>query len=70
VTIVGFIPGPTKVLREERADLRWCFQCRRRLPGTHVLLADEQPSYYEPVWAYRCDGCGRDGRYFPGCGPA
>lgn len=62
MTVLCIIPGPTEVVGEERQEPIWCFGCRKRLPGTHVLLTDPFPSYYDPVWAYRCDGCRHDRR--------
>lgn len=58
--------GPNVVLKTEPADPRWCFHCRKRLPGAHQLLDYAEPSYYDPIWVYRCDGCGGDYRLFPG----
>lgn len=65
------IPGPTKVVKTQAdwRSSRWCFKCRKRLSGKWELLADddtpENPSYYEPIWAYCCDGCGTDSKDFP-----
>lgn len=59
------IPGPTKVLKTESAGVRWCFGCRAHLPHDDVLLCDEQPSYYDPVWVRRCSRCGDDRTHFP-----
>jgi hypothetical protein len=61
--------GPTEVIKIEKEPPRWCFGERKRQPGTWRLLADKEPSYYEPVWVYKCDGCGEDRRFFPGCEP-
>ena len=58
--------GPTKELRREAVGDRWCFGCRKRLPHEAVLLGDEKPSYYEPVWVYRCSRCNRNLTRFPG----
>ena len=57
----------------------WCFGERKRQPGTWELRAgwergtvpDESVGYWEPIWVYRCDGCGDDrragfGGYFEG----
>jgi hypothetical protein len=57
------------VQADEREPARWCFHCRKRLPGTHKFYADPPGSYYDPFWKYECDGCGKDRRWFPGCGP-
>lgn len=54
--------GPRKVILEDRGEPRWCFGCRARKAGVHQLLDYDEPSYYEPIWVYRCDGCGDDRR--------
>jgi hypothetical protein len=59
-------PRDLQVVGEEREEPRWCFGCRKRLGGTWQLMAEPPPSYYDPHWSYRCDGCGRDRRFFPG----
>lgn len=64
--LLCIIPGPTKVVARQDAGERWCFGCRKRLPHEDVLLDDEEPSYYEPVWVRRCSGCGKDRTAFPG----
>lgn len=64
--VLCFIPGPTKVLRQESAGERWCFGCRKRLPHIDTCLADEEPSYYDPIWVRRCTRCKRDCTRFPG----
>lgn len=58
------------VWSRERETARWCFGCRRRLEGTwercagwpYGTIPDGSVGYWEPVWSYRCDGCGRDRR--------
>jgi hypothetical protein len=60
VSILCIIPGPTKELKRIQGGDCWCFGCRKRLPHEQVLLGDELPSYYEPVWVYRCSQCGKD----------
>lgn len=59
--------GPTVELRREEEEPRWCFGCRKRLPGTYILLdyAEDSPhyGYYEPVTVYRCYGCDQDQRW-------
>lgn len=64
--LLCIIPGPSKELRREPAGDRWCFACRKRLPHDDVLLGDEGPSYYDPVWVRKCSGCGNDRTTFPG----
>jgi hypothetical protein len=66
--VIHIVPGPTVEIRRERGEPRWCFGCRKRLAGDWVLLDDppeRQPSYYDPVWVWRCDGCNRDRSRFP-----
>ena len=53
---------PTRVIKEEREEPRWCFHERKRLGGTHRLLSEVGESYYDPWWSYACDGCGGDYR--------
>lgn len=69
--MTGAICGiPTEVVKEERQEPRWCFGCRKRLGGTltmrrpsfETLMATEAWGWAEPVWTYRCDGCGDDRR--------
>lgn len=60
-------PGETRVIETVAGFPRWCFACRRRLPGTYRLIGETAPSYYEPWWRYACDGCGGDGRLGFGC---
>lgn len=55
---------------DEREPVRWCFRCRAHREGTHELMREPVGSYYDHWWRYRCDGCGEDHRYFPGCDPA
>jgi hypothetical protein len=59
-----------EVRHEERWEPRWCFGCRKRLAGTltmlapslDTLMATEAWGWADPVWMYRCDGCGEDRR--------
>lgn len=70
MTQVHLLRGPSiEIARQEQDEPLWCFTCRKRLCGVWVLLDDPEPSYYEAHWSYRCDGCGKDDRFFPGCGP-
>lgn len=64
-----FIPGPTKVLLRQDAGVYWCFGCRKHLRHEDVLLGDEEPSYYDPVWVRKCTSCGQDRTAFPGREP-
>lgn len=66
MTLLCILPGPSKVLAERDAGIRWCFGCRKHLPHTDVCLGDEEPSYYEPVWVRKCSRCGHDLTDFPG----
>lgn len=59
--------GPGYVYTTETSEPRWCFGERKRLAGTWTLMGDVpmgQPSWYEPNWVYKCDGCGEDRRAF------
>ena len=61
-----------KVYKIEREEPRWCFAERKRQPGTwtlkgptfETLVETEAWGWAEPVWTYRCDGCGRDAHEF------
>lgn len=73
--LLCLIPGPTKVVREVDAGVRWCFGCRARLPHTDRLLDyDYDPAdpttypYYDPAWVRVCARCGQDRTTFPGRG--
>lgn len=50
--------------RAEPAEPRWCFGCRKRLPGTWTFWAaiDRENDWYGPHWAFTCDGCHHDRR--------
>jgi hypothetical protein len=59
--------GARYVLRTEPDDRpdRYCYGERKRQPGTWELRSDtpgDEPSWYEPIWLYRCTGCGQDRR--------
>ena len=58
--------GAGYVLRTEPSpEPRYCYGERKRQPGTWELRSDtpaDEPSWYEPIWIYRCAGCGRDRR--------
>lgn len=50
-----------------RCKSRWCFGCRKHLAGDRIVFVPADPySYYGPHDEYRCDGCGKDRRLFPG----
>jgi hypothetical protein len=55
--------GPTKVVATQPEPERWCFGERKRQPGMWELKDEIEPSYYDPFWVYRCDGCGKDRRF-------
>lgn len=65
---LSILRGPTRVIRERPAGLRWCFAERKRLPHTRVVLDYEKDSphlgWYEPVVMLRCSGCGKDRTHF------
>lgn len=41
-------------------ETKWCFRCRAHLAHRLVMLYDSEPSYYEPIFQWRCPKCGRD----------
>ncbi len=54
---------PMHERKREAEPPRWCFGCRKRLPGTWTFWVPDDPmSYYSPHWAFRCDECGEDRR--------
>jgi hypothetical protein len=64
--VVCYGPEMVEDARVSMGD-RWCFVCRKRLPFTAITYRPSEPSYYGPVSAMKCDGCGtRDGDVFPG----
>ncbi len=63
--LLCIIPGPTKVIHERDLGEKWCFGCRKRLPHKLQVLADVEPSYYDPVVVVRCSRCGKDRTQFP-----
>ena len=64
----GWVCGPTatEVLREESLGERWCFMCRKRVPFAEQLIADKEPTYYDPWFVVRCANGHPDGDLFPG----
>lgn len=74
----GAICGGARYLWETERDEtpRWCFGERKRQAGQWELWSEnpkditdipiEELSWWEPIWVYRCDGCGEDRREFPG----
>lgn len=71
----GAICGGSPYLWQTKPEPpRWCFGERKRQPGrwelhgawpvgTIPMLEDGTPDpvmMWEPVWVYRCDGCGED----------
>lgn len=64
--LVVCFTGPTEVLREESAGVRWCFVCRERVEFTDRLWRETAPSYYDPQWSRKCPSGHLDGDLFPG----
>jgi hypothetical protein len=72
----GFICGTPadqwEVIKTEVEPERWCFAERKRRTGVWTckrprlewLMETEAWGWAEPVWTYRCDGCGGDRRAF------
>lgn len=70
--MIAVCGGATVVLRSVPESERWCYGERRRQPGTWELRTEpptvdedgrEWPSWWEPMWVYRCNGCGHDRRW-------
>jgi hypothetical protein len=55
----------TATARTEKVKPRWCFGCRKRLPGSFTLYKDGS-GYLGAWWQYACDGCGKDRRWMHG----
>lgn len=67
MTLIHVHQVPTVEFSRSRHPERWCFGCRKRLAGELVVHVPSDPySYYGPHSEYRCDGCGKDRRLFPG----
>ena len=73
MTVEGAVCGipMDRVIKVEH-EVRWCFAERRRVSGTWILsgpsfetlMRTEAWGWAEPVWTYKCDGCGRDAHEF------
>lgn len=46
-------------------EVRWCFGCRAYHKHEAVWIETAEPSYYDPVAVWECDGCGGDHTDFP-----
>ena len=46
-------------------EVKWCFECRSYEVYYEVELFDSKPSYYEPLWVWRCSICNQDASDFP-----
>lgn len=54
------------MLARRPAGVKWCFGCRAHLAHELVVLADEEPSYYDPIAVLECERCKKDRTTFPG----
>lgn len=71
VYICGVPSSVMRTIRVEPEPERWCFGERKRQPGKHILRAPDPAwveetlayGWSEPVWSYKCDGCGQDRRW-------
>jgi len=76
--VTGAICGGGYPWKSEPEPERWCYGERKRRTGKHVLygmwpdpnvlptLEDGEIDpvvMWEPVWRYKCDGCGHDWRW-------
>jgi len=60
-------PGTTREIHREELGERWCFKCRKRRNFIYTVMAEIEPSYYDPNPYVRCEHCGTDdGDCFPG----
>jgi hypothetical protein len=67
----GAICGiPLETVKTVPEPERWCFGERKRRTGVWTvkaptlatLMETEAWGWADPVWSYRCDGCGEDRR--------
>ena len=69
--ICGVPSSVMETLATEREPERWCFGERKRRAGTWECRAPRLDwvmetgaiGWADPVWRYRCDGCGQDRRF-------
>ena len=73
--VQGAVCGPPRSVYEivgyEAEPERWCYGERQRRTGVHILLRPRMEwvhatlayGWAEPIWQYRCDGCGQDRRW-------
>jgi len=69
--ICGVPSDAYEVIKTENEPERWCFGERKRRTGTwtctrptmEYLERTEAWGWAEPIWRYRCDGCGMDRRW-------
>ncbi len=56
--------GPDSSKDTGSRERKWCFACRKH--GEHALWMhyDSEPSYYEPVFSWRCPTCNKDKTQF------
>ena len=64
------VTGPRHEIHREPSlgkNPRWCFRCRKQTAFSLIVIADAEPSYYEPTAHIRCDECNQDDAdLFPG----
>lgn len=65
VVICG--PGPGRLERSGKIELKWCFACRAHLEHELVAFVENAPSYYDPAVRWDCPRCHTDSTTFPGC---
>jgi hypothetical protein len=51
------LAGPQREIHREELGERWCFRCRKRREFIYTVVADTEPSYYEPNPFIRCAAC-------------
>ena len=60
-------PGAMEEIHRKDLGERWCFKCRKRRNFVYTVMAEIEPSYYDPNPYVKCAHCGTsDGDCFPG----
>ena len=58
--------GEWRPVAGRRRKRWWCFNCRRHLLHTLMVLAPGPESYYDPIWQWECPQCREEHVLFPG----
>lgn len=58
--------GEWKPMPNRRRKRFWCFQCRKHLLHTRLILDPGPMSYYGPSFMWSCEQCNEEHVLFPG----